>query len=92
MRPSERFVWGKIVEEWEIGPYHIAKYQPFKTVGSQVDDTKPPAYHVWVDGKDTNECTNTLEGAMLLAIANKTIGRHPCGLDMIARALKLPES
>lgn len=29
---------------------------------------------------------------MLLAIANKTMGRHPRGLDMIARALKLPES
>jgi hypothetical protein len=90
MRPSERFVWGKIVEEWEIGLYHIAKYQPFKTSGCQVDDTKPPAYHVWVDGQDTNESTNTLEGAMLLAIANKTMGRHPRGLDMIARALKLP--
>lgn len=50
------------------------------------------AYHVWVDGQDTNESTNTLEGAMLLAIANKTMGRHPRGLDMIARALKLPES
>ncbi len=47
MRPSERFVWGKIVEEWEIGPYHIAKYQPFKTGlqfgrGCPVDDTKRP--------------------------------------------------
>ncbi len=25
MRPSERFVWGRIVEEYEIGPYHARK-------------------------------------------------------------------
>ena len=55
MRPSERFVWGKIVEEWEIGPYHIAKYQPFKTGlqigrGCPVDDTKRP--HTFVASFD----------------------------------------
>ena len=31
MRPPEKFPWGQIVEEWEIGPYYIAKYHPYKT-------------------------------------------------------------
>jgi len=89
MRPSERFVWGRIVEEYEIGPYHIAKYQPYKPGTREPDESHQ--YHVWVDGKDTSEGAWTLEGAMLIAIAHKSLGPHPRGLDMIARALKIEE-
>lgn len=93
MRPSERFVWGRIVEEYEVGPYHIAKYEPFKFNVSPrvIDDTKAPEYHVWVDGKDTSTGALTLESALLAAIAHKSLGPHAPGLSMIARALKIEE-
>lgn len=40
---------------------------------------------------DTHTGAVPLEGAMILAVATRTLGRHPEGLSMIARALKLPE-
>jgi len=93
MRDHERFVWGRIVEEYEIGPYHIARYQPYKDGGQPrtVDESRANEYHVWVDGEDTSNGAMTLEGAMLIAIAHKSLGPHPRGLDMIARALKMQE-
>ena len=90
MRTSEKFVWGKIVEEWEIGPYHIAKYHPNNLETRDVDRDRVE-YHVWVDGQDTHSGTRTLEGALLLAIATKSLGSHPEGMSMIARALKIGE-
>ena len=92
MRPSEKFVWGQITQEWEIGPYHIAAYHPKlpSNKGKGVDETQTN-YHIWVDGRDTHTSSLTLEGAMIIAIADKSLGRHPEGLSMIARALNLPE-
>ena len=72
---KEKFPWGHITERYVIGPYEIAEYV-------SKDDQKT-YYHVWVDGKDTNESTYTLEQAMVLAVAVKTMGQHPRGLDMI---------
>ena len=76
---KEKFPWGRITDRYVIGPYEIAEYV-------SKDDQKT-YYHVWVDGKDTNESTYTLEQAMVLAVAVKTMGKHPRGLDMIFRAL-----
>lgn len=42
-------------------------------------------------GEDTNQSTQTLEGAMLVAISHKKLGRHAPGLAMLCRALKLDE-
>lgn len=97
MRPPEKFPWGQIIEEWEIGPYRIAKYHPYKTprVGlphlPRAAETDRTEYHIWVDGKDTHTGALTLEGALLLAIATKSLGSHPEGMSMIARALKIGE-
>ena len=92
MRPTERFTWGRIVAEYEIGPYHIVAYHPTlpSNKGEGVDETVTH-HHLWIDGKDTHTSAVTLEGAMILAVATRTLGRHPVGLSMIARALKLPE-
>lgn len=64
MRPSEKFVWGRITQEWEIGAYHIAAYHPVlpSNKGKGVDETQTN-YHVWVDGRDTHTSSLTLEGA-----------------------------
>lgn len=92
MRPAERFTWGRIVAEYEIGPYYIVAYHPTlpSNKGKGVDETVTH-HHLWIDGKDTHTGAVTLEGAMILAVATRTLGRHPEGLSMIARALKLPE-
>lgn len=95
MRPAERFPWGKIIEEYEVGPYHIARYRPFVPLTSStvkpriVDEAAAPRYHAWVDGKDTSLGALTLEGALIYAIAHKMLGSHPPGTDMICRALKV---
>lgn len=94
------FTWGKVVNEHESGPYQIVEYHPYKSSGTPVDERgrRLPRevevhtlFHVYYDGQDSNQSTNTLEGAMLVAISCKTLGKHAEGLAMICRALKIQE-
>lgn len=99
---ERKFVWGRIVAEFDIGqpvetdsdvfPYTILEYHPYEP-----KNTKPreicghKEYHVYVDGKDTNRGSKTLEGAMLIAIAYRNLSRNESGLAVLARALGLKE-
>lgn len=94
------FTWGKVISEHEIGPYQIVEYHPYKSGGTPVDERgrrlpreveAHTLFHVYYDGQDSNQSTNTLEGAMLVAISCKTLGRHAEGLSMLCRALKIAE-
>lgn len=91
MKPHDRFPWGHIVNKYEFGPYYIAAYHPDKPGLPEPGYQPPTYYHIWVDGVDTHTSTYTLEGALLVAIATKLLGRHPPSLELLARALKLPE-
>lgn len=73
---GRRFVWGRIKEVHEVGPYEIVEFEP-----STWDTKNPPAneFHPYVDGKDTSVVAPTLDGALCLAIAFRsgdvTMGR-----------------
>ena len=92
---NQKFPWGLVIQTIDLEGYTFKKYHPYKndTFGrpNQPEDRGKVLYHVYVDGKDTNVSTHTLEGAMLVAISAKMLGAHAPGLGMIARALKLPE-
>ena len=94
------FTWGKVISEHEIGPYQIVEYHPYKSGGNPVDERgrrlpreveAHTLFHVYYDGQDSNQSTNTLERAMLVAISCKTLGKHAEGLAMLCRALKIAE-
>lgn len=86
---SQRFSWGKIVEEHEIGPYHFIEYKRFKN-GSVRETEAATEFAIYVDGKDTHCGALTLDAALVLAVAIRNLGPHPEGMSMIGRALKVP--
>lgn len=57
---------------------------PYRFVG-----TCDGKYEIWVDGIFTNVVAESLDAAMLYAIAWKNLGPQPLGVDMVARALKV---
>lgn len=59
-----RFSWGLIECFHDIGPYTIVEFVPYT-------NRNAVKFSVYVDGKPTDIHSNTLEGAMLLAIAAK---------------------
>jgi len=63
---GKRFVWGRIKETHEVGPYAIVEFEP-----SNWNTKNPPAreFHPYVNGKDTSTSALTLDGALCLAIA-----------------------
>lgn len=63
-RPST-FTWGKVQHIHEIGPYQIVEYED--------RHDRQVSFHVYVDGKCTNTSAGSLEGALLLAIARKSL-------------------
>jgi len=90
-----KFSWG--LDTYNMEGYTIKKYHPYddKTPfgirGARLVDESKNLYHIYVDGKDTNVSTKTLEGAMLVAISTKKLGNHVPGLSMIARALNIKD-
>jgi len=93
----DKFSWGQVVEAYKIEGYTIKKYHPYddKTPfgirGARLVDESKNLYHIYVDGKDTNVSTHTLEGAMLVAISIRTLGNHVPGLSMITGALNIKD-
>lgn len=89
---NTKFSWGLVIDTINVEGYTFKKYHPYKndTFGRPEgpEDREKVLYHVYVDGKDTNVSTHTLEGAMLVAISRRTLGAHASGLDMLTRALK----
>lgn len=92
---NKKFSWGFVIDTLQVESFIFKKYHPYKDntygVYPRPYNENITFYHIYVDGKDTNTSTHTIEGAMLVAISVKTLGNHTPGLDMIARALKLPE-
>lgn len=59
------FTWGPISTIYEVGPYTIAKYTNKK--GETL-------YHAWVEGKDTHHSYESLDAALVGAIAYRHEG------------------
>lgn len=74
VRRGEPFTWGEVIRIHEIGHdnvYSVVEYHPWKSL-SHVDKTPDPdvvLFHYYVNGVDTNHLTDTLEAAIVGAIA-----------------------
>lgn len=93
---NQNFPWGLVIRTIDVEGYTFKKYHPYQngtfTLNrSRLPDREKVLYHIYVNGRDTNTSTHTLEGAMLVAVSTKMLGAHTPGLGMVARALKLPE-
>jgi hypothetical protein len=59
------FTWGSVEAIIDIGPYTLIEYRPIH--GGAIRTT----FHVYIDGKSTSNGADTLEEALLIAIARK---------------------
>ena len=74
---NDKFPWGLVIKDHEIGPYTIREYHPRKVEGVVVKNEinrDVVQYHGYIDGKDTHESWSTLEDAMAGMIVRKIIG------------------
>ena len=87
------FTWGPVVAVHRIGRYDIVEYRPQIFEGSSGTgryEASRSQFHPYVDGEDTNCGLDTLEQALVFAIAtgrwgwaeafNERFGRHACRL------------
>lgn len=81
------FTWGPVVAVHRIGPYAIVEYRRQIFEGStstgKYSDTET-MFHPYVDGKDTNVGTYSLEMALLHAIASKQFGHCDAANSRVA--------
>lgn len=74
---SNKFNWGQVIHDYEIGPYVIRAYHPRQVRGNEVTreiDEDRIEYHGYIDGKDTSESWGTLEDAMAGLIVRRILG------------------
>lgn len=74
---QRKFVWGPVKEVYRIGPYEVVRYHPqiFKdSSGTGNYDYTVNQYHPYVKGEDTNESYDSLDAALVGAIAYRREG------------------
>lgn len=75
---SQNYTWGKMVGIYEIGEYLIVEYKPFNYENgrpSATDTYKEESnYHPYINGNDTNTSYDSLDAAIVRAIAQKYDG------------------
>lgn len=81
---NEKFPWGRIIKDHDIGIYTIREYHPRQRRGVEVlpsiDETETQ-YHGYIDGKDTHESWVTLEDAMVGLIVRRMIGPNNSSIN-----------
>lgn len=87
---SHGFTWGAYLTTHEVGPYQIVEFHPNKTKGVTVLQgvfENSPAFHPFVNGKDLSTTVDSLDEALILAIAYQA--GHSLAAPHIGRMLCL---
>lgn len=89
------FTWGEVIADYEIGPYQIVEYHPWKVrhptvlVGQVNYDER--TYHGYINGKSTSHGWSTLDAALAGLIAYRQEGPNSRAGDYFIRMLKSVE-
>ena len=92
LKNGATFTWGKVVQFFNIGPYTILQYNPWKAEGCEIFVDEPSdefEYHVWIDEKDTSRGYHSLESAIVGAIAYKYDGTNSQAGEFFERMVGL---
>jgi hypothetical protein len=76
---KDRFPWGHVVADHQIGPYTLREYYPRVVDGvevTQMIDNSKTMFHGYIDGKDAHESWNSLEEAMVGLIVRRFLGAN----------------
>jgi hypothetical protein len=74
---TSNFNWGLSIQTFEVGPYSILEYHPYKSDGARITkviDNETTQYHGYIDGKDTHESYETLDDALAGLIVRRSLG------------------
>jgi hypothetical protein len=80
MSASSPFTWGRVVARHYVGEYEIVEFVPNKAVNISQEEydrrlaEHPTSFHPFINGKDTNHGYNSLDHALVGAIALKRDG------------------
>src|SRR5690348_14097570 len=64
------FTWGVIIEFYDFGPYTICK---FKRSSTNKETNEGHQYHIWVNEKDLHISYDTLDQAIVGAVAHNNL-------------------
>jgi hypothetical protein len=73
---GQEFPWGPIDQVHEIGPYQIVEYRHdmSRTTARDYSDHGRGQFHPFIDGKDTSQSFDSLDAALVGAIAYRHEG------------------
>jgi hypothetical protein len=78
IKEGNPFCWGKSIHLYEVGEYAILSFYRWKTDGCTVLSGQPDKnkidFHVWINGHDTSHSFDTLDEALVGAVALKHEG------------------
>jgi hypothetical protein len=82
-REYDMFCWGRVKDIHKIGEYEIIEYLDLKMVGCTI--TREVADNIQFHINGASCCADTLDKALITAIANKHNNRH--AIDFICKGL-----
>jgi len=96
VRDGKQFTWGEMVKIHDLGPYTIGEHHPWVTEGCTVKtgipDMNRMSYHIWIDGKNMGCSAESIEGAIVLAIAIKYDGINTRAAGYFMRMIGVNEA
>ena len=84
-RTPSKFVWGKIIKHHEIGNFAITEYEEILNNKK----TDKIGFHIWINEKDMSISCNTLDEALIVALARKYDGTNSQAGHFICKILGL---
>lgn len=83
---TERFPWGRVIEDFEIGPYTIRKFIWKDIQNSEQSGTI--GYSAYINGKDANRSYGTLQAAMIGVISYEAQGPNSQAAELFFRMIE----
>lgn len=65
LKAGQPYKWGDLIEIHEIGPYSILEFKPKNECGPNIKNK----FHVYVNGINIFRVSNSLDGALIIAIS-----------------------
>lgn len=86
VKAGKPYSWGSVVKVHEIGVYAVIESVRPRT---DAEDTRHHMFAAYVNGKNTNISSQTLEGALVICIAHRMTGHNNTAVENARCAAKL---
>lgn len=87
---EEKCVWGQPLQAIQIGNIDLVEIKWKPGISNLDYEKNPTSWFIWVNGEDTGQSAETLDEAVIVALAHKYDQKYSGAPMFVKRLLKMP--